>query len=95
MILQPTEQELKERGFKKTIYWRIKIPKSDYIRFMPDSQRWAAGNTIVYPTSWDDIDRLIELLTPKAANRGLGANFPSTTPSEYSKARESFNPNKI
>lgn len=73
MILQPTEQELKDRGFKY-------LPHDDYYYFIIGEMEliyargdgrdnyinwWINDEFPLFPTSWDDIDNLIELLTYK------------------------------
>ena len=73
MILQPTEKELHERGFTTSL-----SPRAwDYlmndgfvsISFYMRTRDWKfesySEETYIYPTSWDDIDNLIRLLTPK------------------------------
>ena len=72
MILQPTEQELKERGFKTIVclgYYYIIINDIElqyYQSYIDGDTHWFVEDSIdIYPKSWDDIDTLIELLTPK------------------------------
>ena len=72
----PSEQELKERGFNRHPgdgTWMLEIeaihidgyPRAVDVWFFPDSNKWDAYVFGIFPTSWDDIDTLIELLTPK------------------------------
>ena len=76
MTLQPTGQELKEHGFKRhpgNGTWLLEIEvihAEGYtgvidVWFFPYSNEWEAYGLDIFPTSWEQIDGLIELLTPK------------------------------